>query len=155
MQENIAPDTGPGRKSEPEFDRKARFAQRASVSVHCVDNWIRDRRIPFLKIGRTVLIPWREALETLSRNYRLNPRGEQEGPIKRALQLMEGWLNLPEDDYNAAVSWFAKRMPPDELLEAVLIAQAKRPEGGRRAFKYFCGVCHRKIEERRIRLSWK
>jgi hypothetical protein len=44
-----------------------------------VDNWIHDRRIPFLKIGRTVFIPWREALETLSRDYRLNPRGEPEG----------------------------------------------------------------------------
>lgn len=79
MKEINTPDAGPGRNNEPELDRKARFAQRASVSVRCVDNWIHDRRIPFLKIGRTVLIPWREALETLNRNYRLNPRGEQEG----------------------------------------------------------------------------
>jgi hypothetical protein len=49
-----------------------------------VDNWIHDRRIPFLKIGRTVFIPWREALETLSRDYRLNPRGEPEGPAMSA-----------------------------------------------------------------------
>lgn len=74
----IQPLTGTGQAAEPELDRKARFAQRASVSVRCVDNWIHDRRIPFLKIGRTVLIPWREALETLNRHYRLNPRGEPE-----------------------------------------------------------------------------
>ncbi len=73
----ILPVTGAGHP-EPELDRKARFAQRASVSVRCVDNWIHDRRIPFLKIGRTVLIPWREAFETLNRHYRLNPRGEPE-----------------------------------------------------------------------------
>ncbi len=77
MNEKNAPDTGPGQNNEPTFDRKRRFAQRASVSVRCVDNWIHDRRIPFLKIRRTVLIPWREAMETLNRNYRLNARGEQ------------------------------------------------------------------------------
>ena len=77
MNEKIAPDTGPGLEAEPEFDRKPRFAQRTSVSVRCVDNWIQDGRIPYLKIGRAVLIPWREALETLKRNYRLEARGEQ------------------------------------------------------------------------------
>jgi len=76
MNENITPDTGPGPSIEPELDRKPQFAKRASVSVRSVDNWIHDRKIPFLKIGRTVLIPWREALETLNRNYRLNARGE-------------------------------------------------------------------------------
>ena len=75
----IQPAAGVGHTAEPELDRKARFAQRASVSVRSVDNWIHDRRIPFLKIGRTVLIPWREALETLNRHYRLNARGEPEG----------------------------------------------------------------------------
>jgi excisionase family DNA binding protein len=78
MNENITPDPGSGRNIEPELDRKRQFAQRASVSVRSVDNWIHDRKIPYLKIGRTVLIPWREALETLNRNYRLNARGERE-----------------------------------------------------------------------------
>lgn len=76
--DTIQPASGAGLAAEPEFDRKARFADRTSVSCRCVDNWIHDRRIPFLKIGRAVLIPWREALETLNRNYRLNPRGEPE-----------------------------------------------------------------------------
>ncbi len=68
------PAPGLGLEEEPELDRKKRFAQRASVSVRCVDNWIRDSRIPYLKVGRAVLIPWREALETLKRNYRVNAR---------------------------------------------------------------------------------
>jgi excisionase family DNA binding protein len=72
----IVPTTGPGRNSEPELDRKRKFAQRASVSPRCVDNWLHDRRIPFLKVGRTVLIPWREALEKLKRDYQINARGE-------------------------------------------------------------------------------
>jgi hypothetical protein len=72
----IVPDHGPGRNSEPEFDRKKQFARRASVSTRCVDNWLHDRRIPFLRINRTVLIPWREALEKLKRDYQINARGE-------------------------------------------------------------------------------
>lgn len=75
-------------------------------------------------------------------------------PVKLALQIMDAWLGLPERDYKPTVYWFAKRMPPEELLESVEIAQAKLPEGGRSAFKYFCGVCHRRIEEQRIRLEW-
>jgi len=70
------PETDLGSINEPELDRKKRFAQRASVSVRCVDNWLHDRRIPFLKIGRTVLIPWREALDKLKRDYQSNAFGE-------------------------------------------------------------------------------
>jgi len=76
MDEDTSTGTGSVRNIEPELDRKREFAKRVSVSVRSVDNWIHDRRIPYLKIGRTVLIPWREALETLNRNYRLNARGE-------------------------------------------------------------------------------
>jgi excisionase family DNA binding protein len=72
----IQPVSGAGNTTEPELERKPQFARRASVSVRCVDNWIRDRRIPFLKIGRAVLIPWREALDTLNHKYRMNARGE-------------------------------------------------------------------------------
>jgi hypothetical protein len=62
--------------AESELDRKARFAQRASVSLRCVDDWMRNGVIPYLKVGRVVLIPWREALETLSSKYRPHPRNE-------------------------------------------------------------------------------
>jgi excisionase family DNA binding protein len=62
--------------AEPELDRKGRFAQRVAVSPRTIDNWMADGRIPFLKIGRTVRIPWRQALEVLNRNYRLNAREE-------------------------------------------------------------------------------
>ena len=85
MNESIAPEIGPTRNIEPELDRKPQFARRASVSVRSVDNWIHDRRIPFLKIGRTVLIPWREALETLNRNYRLNARGDERAARERTV----------------------------------------------------------------------
>lgn len=61
---------------EPDLERKTRFAQRASVSQRTCDNWIATKRIPYLRVGKIVLIPWREALEHLRRNYGINPRGE-------------------------------------------------------------------------------
>lgn len=75
-------------------------------------------------------------------------------PIKLALQIMDAWLGLPERDYKATVYLFSYKLPPEEVLEAGEIAQDKKPEGGRVGFRYFCGVCNRKIEEQQIRRSW-
>ena len=65
--------------TDPELERKHQFARRVSVSVRAVDNWIRDRKIPYLKVGRTVLIPWKDALDELKRKYRLNATGTGRG----------------------------------------------------------------------------
>lgn len=62
---------------EPDLDRKRRFAQRVGVSPRCVDNWLHHRRIPFLRVGKVVLIPWKEAIDHLNRNYRITPRGTE------------------------------------------------------------------------------
>ncbi len=72
------PDSGTGlhQSPEPDLDRKPRFAKRAGISPRCLDNWIHDKRIPYLRIGKVVLIPWREALEHLSRNYKVNADGK-------------------------------------------------------------------------------
>ncbi len=75
-------------------------------------------------------------------------------PTSLALKIMDGWLGLPEKDYKAKVYMFAQRLTPEDVLDAVWIAQAKLPEGGIPGLKYFCGVCHNKIRERRIQLSW-
>lgn len=70
--------------------------------------------------------------------------------LKRTLQIMDEWLKLPPQDYRRTVLSFTIKLPSDELLDAVLIARVKKPEGGRDGFKYFCGVCHNKIRERRF-----
>ncbi len=75
-------------------------------------------------------------------------------PVKRGLEIMDDWLGLPEHDYVATVYLFAQKLPPNEILEAVEIARAKLPEGGRDAFRYFCGVCHSKVREQLIWLEW-
>jgi hypothetical protein len=76
-------------------------------------------------------------------------------PIKVALEIMDAWLGLPEYVYKATVYRFSHKLPPEMILEAVEIALAKLPEGGERAFKYFCDVCNCMIQEQQIRQSWK
>jgi predicted PP-loop superfamily ATPase len=67
---------------------------------------------------------------------------------------MRVWLDLPERSYKPAVYLFAQRLPAVEVLAAVEIARAKIPQGSVDGFKYFCGICHSKIRERKIQLSW-
>ncbi len=74
--------------------------------------------------------------------------------IETALQTMEVWLERPRSIYQAEVYRFAERLPPEEELEAVKIAQAKFPDGGLRGVKYFCGVFHRKLDNQKIRRAW-
>lgn len=63
----------------PDFDRKVEFARRVGISNRTCDNWIRHKRIPVVKVGRVVLIPWREALEHLNQRYRIHAVGEKGG----------------------------------------------------------------------------
>ena len=75
-------------------------------------------------------------------------------PVETALQIMEAWLERPRHIYQAEVYRFAGRLPWKEVLEAVKIAQAKFPDGGLRGFKYFCGVCNRKLDDQKLRRAW-
>lgn len=72
-------------------------------------------------------------------------------PIERALEEMEAWLSCPRDVFETEVYRFAERLPGMEVLDAVMIAQGKFPDGGMRGFKYFCGVCCRKLDNQRLR----
>lgn len=55
---------------------------------------------------------------------------------------MDPWLRLSPKTYTPSVMLFALQLPPDKLIEALWVAQSRKPEGGVAAFKYFCGVCH-------------
>jgi len=69
--------TGAALESEPEVDTKQIFAGRMRVSVRTVDNWLKDGKIPCLRLGgKIVRIPWKEARDHLLRKYRVNARGE-------------------------------------------------------------------------------
>jgi HNH endonuclease len=48
-------------------------------------------------------------------------------------------------DWLHSIKRFVERLPLDELLEAASIGVGRAPHSPDRAFKYFCGVCWRKI----------
>ena len=72
---------------------------------------------------------------------------------QRALQELDEWLYRFQDFYLKDASWFALRLPPEEFLDAVEVAKRKIPQGGTRGFKYFCGVCQRKLDFQQMRDS--
>ena len=53
-------------------------------------------------------------------------------PIQLALQIMDDWLYLPEEDYTADVYWFAQRLPPESVLDAVESGPRSSPGHARR-----------------------
>jgi hypothetical protein len=61
---------------QPEFITKRVFSERMAWSVRTTDNFLRQRKIPFCKLGKIVRIPWPEARDHLLRNYRINAVGQ-------------------------------------------------------------------------------
>lgn len=66
---------------------------------------------------------------------------------------MQNWLRLSLETYRAAVFMFAIRLPPDKLIEALWIAQSRKPKGDFDSFRYFCGVCHSMLREMKGELA--
>jgi len=62
--------------SQPELITKQVFSHRMSWSVRKTDQLCHDRRIPFVKLGKMVRIPWPEARDHLLRNYQINAHGQ-------------------------------------------------------------------------------
>jgi hypothetical protein len=50
---------------------KRELAAKIRRSVRTVDSWMRQGKLPYLKIGKTVLFRWPDVLEKLSA-YRVN-----------------------------------------------------------------------------------
>lgn len=50
---------------------KPEVATRIRRSKRTVDLWMRQGKLPYLKVGKSVLFNWRDVLESLSR-YRVN-----------------------------------------------------------------------------------
>ncbi len=56
---------------------KHQVAALLGVSVRTVDNLMRDRRLPFIKLtGKLVRFPKAELEQHIHRNFRITPRGE-------------------------------------------------------------------------------
>ena len=51
---------------------KPEAARRLKISTRTLDQWMRAKRLPFLKIGKTVRFRWGDVLSHLERNCRVN-----------------------------------------------------------------------------------
>jgi len=60
----------------PGFITKQVFSERMAWSLRTTDNLLRQRKIPFCKLGKIVRIPWPEARDHVLRNYRINAHGD-------------------------------------------------------------------------------
>jgi excisionase family DNA binding protein len=56
---------------EAQLLTKGELARRLRVSARTVDNWMRSRRIPFIKAGKTVRFYWADVFEKLQK-FRVN-----------------------------------------------------------------------------------
>lgn len=57
----------------PEFDRelitKKELAQRLRKSPRCIEIWMRQGRLPFVRIGRSILFHWPDVLKAMERYH--------------------------------------------------------------------------------------
>jgi excisionase family DNA binding protein len=58
--------------SPDELLEKPETASRLKVSKRTLDAWMRDGRVPFLKIGKTVRFRWPEVVAHLENKNRIN-----------------------------------------------------------------------------------
>ena len=55
-----------------EILNKPETAERLKISTRTLDQWMRSKRVPFLKIGKTVRFRWKDVLDYLQCNCRVN-----------------------------------------------------------------------------------
>ena len=68
--------SGAALEPQPGFITKQDFSARMAWSLRTTDNLLRQRKIPFCKLGKIVRIPWPEARDHVLRKYRINASGE-------------------------------------------------------------------------------
>jgi excisionase family DNA binding protein len=72
---NVAATTAQGQPSYQPADEilldKREIARRLNKSVRTIDVWMKSRRLPYCKVGRSVLFRWGAVLEKLD-TYRVN-----------------------------------------------------------------------------------
>lgn len=65
-------------------------------------------------------------------------------------EIVEALEGKPADSYNrrsiSSIRMFLERMPFYDVLDAAEIAFSRFPYGGLKRFRYFCGICWRKIK---------
>jgi excisionase family DNA binding protein len=57
--------------SEDGYISKSQLAERMKVSTRTIETWMRERKVPYEKIGRTVRFHWGDVRSHLSRQSRV------------------------------------------------------------------------------------
>jgi len=71
---NTAPNNTLGQSASQLTDEildKREAARRLHKSVRTIDSWMKGKKLPFMKIGRTVMFRWSAILERLE-SFRVN-----------------------------------------------------------------------------------
>jgi excisionase family DNA binding protein len=64
----------------PEYETKSQVARRLNVSRRTIDNLMRQRRLPFIKLtSKIVRFPKAEVDAYLAQHFRINARGQESG----------------------------------------------------------------------------
>jgi excisionase family DNA binding protein len=64
----------------PDYETKSQVARRLNVSRRTVDNLMRQRRLPFIKLtSKIVRFPKAEVDAYLAQHFRINARGQESG----------------------------------------------------------------------------
>jgi len=52
----------------PLIDKKE-LAKRLQVTPRTIETWMKEKRLPYMKMNRSVRFDWNDVLESLKRNY--------------------------------------------------------------------------------------
>jgi excisionase family DNA binding protein len=64
----------------PDYETKSQVARRLNVSRRTIDNLMRQRRLPFIKLtSKIVRFPKTEVDAYLARHFHINARGQEMG----------------------------------------------------------------------------
>ena len=64
----------------PDYETKSQVARRLNVSRRTIDNLMRQRRLPFIKLtSKIVRFPKAEVDAYLAQHFRINARGQESG----------------------------------------------------------------------------
>jgi excisionase family DNA binding protein len=64
----------------PDYETKSQVARRLNVSRRTIDNLMRQRRLPFIKLtSKIVRFPKAEVDAYLAQHFRINARGQETG----------------------------------------------------------------------------
>ena len=66
--------------ASPDYETKSQVARRLNVSRRTIDNLMRQRRLPFIKLtSKIVRFPKAEVDAYLAQHFRINARGQETG----------------------------------------------------------------------------